>query len=189
MEEMEVETNETQNSDKSIQTQLQEEYLKALETLEEGQLIEGQVVQVTSDDVFVDVGYKSEGKIPKSEFAEVPKIGDTVNVVLITKEGKHGELVVSKKKAESIKIWKNLKQAYADKTLVEGTVEKSVKGGFEVNFGADIRGFLPLSQADTHKIVKPEKLVGTTSLFYIDRLYTERKANIVANRRKRRGGW
>ncbi len=183
MEEMEVEMNETQNSDTSIQTQLQEKYLKSLETLEEGQLVDGHVVQVTSDDVFVDVGYKSEGKIPKSEFVEIPKVGDIVSVVLITKETRNGELIVSKQKAESIQIWKNLKQAFSDKTPVEGTIDKAVKSGFEVLLGAGIRAFLPLSQADIHRVLQPEKLVGVKSLFYIDRLYTERKANIIVNRR------
>ncbi len=183
MEEMEVEMNETQNSETSIQTQLQEKYLKGLETLEEGQLVDGHVVQVTSDDVFVDVGYKSEGKIPKSEFAEIPNVGDVVSVVLITKETRNGELIVSKQKAESIQIWKNLKQAFADKTPVEGTIDKAVKSGFEVLLGAGIRAFLPLSQADVHRVLQPEKLVGLKSLFYIDRLYTDRKANIIVNRR------
>ncbi len=183
MEEMEVEMNESQNSDTSIQTQLQEKYLKSLETLEEGQLVDGHVVQVTSDDVFVDVGYKSEGKIPKSEFTELPKVGDIVSVVLVTKETRNGELIVSKQKAESIQIWKNLKQAFTDKVAVEGTIDKTVKSGFEVLLGAGIRAFLPLSQADIHRVLQPEKLIGVKSLFYIDRLYTERKANIIVNRR------
>jgi len=63
----------------NIQTQLQEEYLKSLEQLEEGQLVQGAVIQVTADQVFIDVGYKSEGKIPISEFTEIPKVGDTVS--------------------------------------------------------------------------------------------------------------
>jgi len=70
----------------NIQTQLQEEYLKTLEQLEEGQLVEGKVIQVTADQVFIDVGYKSEGKIPLSEFSGVPNIGDAVPVILIAKE-------------------------------------------------------------------------------------------------------
>ncbi len=183
MEEMEVEMNGTQVSDTSIQTQLQEKYLKSLETLEEGQLVDGLVIQVTSDDVFVDVGYKSEGKIPKSEFLELPNVGDTVSVVLVTKETRNGELIVSKQKAESIQIWKNLKQAFADKTPVEGKIDKAVKSGFEVLLGAGIRAFLPLSQADIHRVLQPEKLIGVKSFFYIDRLYTERKANIIVSRR------
>ena len=100
MDQMEVEKNEAQNSKGNIQTQLQEEYLKSLESLEEGQLVDGTVIQVTPDQVFIDVGYKSEGKIPTSEFSELPKVGDVVSVVLINKENKHGEVIVSKQKAD-----------------------------------------------------------------------------------------
>ena len=73
----------------NIQTQLQEEYLKNLEQLEEGQMVEGRVIQVTQDHVFINIGYKSEGKIPIEEFAELPKDDDVVSVILVTKENKH----------------------------------------------------------------------------------------------------
>ena len=168
----------------NIQTQLQEEYLKSLEQLEEGQLVDGAVIQVTTDQVFVDVGYKSEGKIPISEFTEIPKVGDTVSVVLITKENKRGEVIVSKQKADAKISWKNLRQAFQDHTMVEGTIEKLVKGGYEVNLGADLRAFLPISQSDVQKVDKPEKFLGVKTLFHIERLYSDGKVNIVVNRRK-----
>ncbi|MFC2420647.1 MAG: S1 RNA-binding domain-containing protein, partial [Treponema maltophilum] len=176
--------NEAQNSTENIQTQLQEEYLKSLETLEEGQLVDGTVIQVTPEQVFIDVGYKSEGKIPTSEFSELPKVGDTVSVVLIAKENKHGEVIVSKQKADVKQLWKNLRQAFQDKTPVEGTIEKTVKGGFEVNLGSDIRAFLPISQSDCQKVENPEELLGKKCEFYVERLYSDNKANVVVNRRK-----
>jgi len=70
-----VEMDESKTSADNIQTQLQEEYLKSLEQLEEGQLVDGYVIQVTHDQVFVDVGYKSEGKLPIAEFTEVRRLG------------------------------------------------------------------------------------------------------------------
>ena len=184
MDQMEVEMNETQNSKENIQTQLQEEYLKSLESLEEGQLVDGTVIQVTPDQVFVDVGYKSEGKIPTSEFTELPKVGDVVSVVLITKENRHGEVIVSKQKADLKQLWKTLRQAAQDKTPVDGKICKVIKGGFEVDLGSDIKAFLPVSQSDSQKVEKSEKLIGLKSKFYIERLYTDSKANIVVNRRK-----
>lgn len=184
MDQMEVEMNETQSSAGNIQTQLQEEYLKSLETLEEGQLVDGIVIQVTVDQVFIDVGYKSEGKISLSEFSELPKVGDTVSVVLVTKENKHGEVIVSKQKADVKQVWKNLRQAFQDKTPVEGVIEKVVKGGFEVNLGTDIRAFLPISQSDSQKVNESEKLINLKSHFYVERLYSDNKTNIVVNRRK-----
>jgi small subunit ribosomal protein S1 len=185
--EVESDTNpldEAKNSSENIQTQLQEQYLKSLEQLEEGQLITGQVIQVTPDQVFIDVGYKSEGKIPIVEFTEVPKVGDMVSVILVAKENKYGEVIVSKQKADVKLFWKNLRQVFQDHTGVEGTVEKLVKGGYDVNLGAGVHAFLPISQADAQKVDKPEKLLGLKTQFYVERLYSDGKVNIVVNRRK-----
>jgi len=168
----------------NIQTQLQEEYLKSLEQLEEGQLVEGKVVQVTPDQVFIDVGYKSEGKIPVSEFDEIPKVGDNVSVILITKENKHGEVIVSKQKADVKIFWKNLKQAFQEHGTVTGIIEKQVKGGFDVNLGVTVHAFLPISQTDIQKVDKPEKFIGQKVTVYVERLYSDGKINIVVNRRK-----
>ena len=184
MDQMEVEKDGVLNEKENIQTQLQEEYLKSLESLEEGQLVDGVVVEITPDQVFVDVGYKSEGKIPTSEFEELPKIGDTVSVVLISKENKHGEVIVSKQKADVKQLWKNLRQALNDKIPVEGTISKVVKGGFDVDLGSGIHAFLPISQSDGQKVDKAEKLLGLKDKFYIERLYSDNKANVVVNRRK-----
>ena len=182
MDQMEVEKDVAKKA--NIQAQLQEASLKNLESLEEGQLVDGTVIQVTPDQVFVDVGYKSEGKIPTTEFDVTPQVGDIVSVVLITKENKHGEVIVSKKKADVKQLWKTLRQAVSDKTPVEGTIEKQIKGGFEVNLGYDIKAFLPISQADSQKVEKAEKLIGIKDKFYVERLYSENKQNIVVNRRK-----
>jgi small subunit ribosomal protein S1 len=184
MAQMEVEMDESKNSADNIQTQLQEEYLKSLEQLEEGQLVEGSVIQVTPEQVFIDVGYKSEGKIPIAEFTEIPKVGDMVSVILITKENKHGEVIVSKQKADVKLFWKNLRQAFQDHTIIEGTIEKLVKGGYDVDLGAGVRAFLPISQSDAQKVDKPEKLLGIKTSFYVERLYSDGKVNIVVNRRK-----
>ena len=168
----------------NIQTQLQEEYLKSMEQLEEGQLVDGTVIQVRSDQVFVDVGYKSEGKIPLSEFSEVPEVGDLVPVVLVTKENKYGEVIVSKQKADAKLFWKNLRQAYEAHTMIDGTIEKLVKGGYDVNLGADTHAFLPISQSDAQKVDRPEKFLGLKTQFHVERLYSDGKVNIVVNRRK-----
>ncbi len=185
MDQMEVAKDVSKSSGEDIQqTRLQEEYLKSFQSLEEGQLVDGVVIQVTQDQVFVDVGYKSEGKIPVSEFTVLPNVGDTVSVVLEKKENKHGEVIVSKQKADVKVFWKNLRQAFQDKTAVEGTIEKIVKGGYEVNMGAGVRAFLPISQSDSQKVEKAEKLIGLKATFYVERLYSDNKVNVVVNRRK-----
>jgi small subunit ribosomal protein S1 len=172
------------SSTESIQTQLQEEYLKNLEQLEEGQLFEGTVIQVTPDQVFIDIRYKSEGKIPIEEFDEPPQIGDKVQVILEKKENKRGEVVVSKQKADSKIFWKNLHQAFKEHSAIGGVIEKTVKGGFDVNLGTGVHAFLPISQSDAQKVEKPEALLGLKAKFYIERLYADNKVNIVVNRRK-----
>jgi len=173
------------STSENIQTQLQEEYLRNLEQLEEGQLVDGTVIQVTPDQVFVNIGYKSEGKIPISEFEAVPKEGDKVSVILVTKENKHGEVIVSKQKADIKIFWRNLREASQNRTPVEGTIEKVVKGGFDVDLGSGIHAFLPISQADAQRVDKPEKLVGLKTSFYVERLYSDGKVNVVVNRRRR----
>ena len=183
MEQMEVQKNENLENKEDIQTQLQEQYLKNLDVLEEGQLVDGTVVQITPEQVFIDVGYKSEGKIPVAEFSELPKVGDVVSVILVTKENRNGEVIVSKQKADLQKGWKNLRQAAKDKTPVEGVIQKIVKGGFDVDLGG-VHAFLPISQSDNQKVDNPEKLLGLKALFYIERLYSDKKINVVVNRRK-----
>ncbi len=112
----------------NIQTRLQEQYLKSLEQLEEGDVVDGIVVQVTNDTVFVDVGYKSEGTIPLDEFPTKPNIGDAVPVVLLKKESHDGKVVVSKKRADEKIYWRNVSNAFKNHEPVEGTIEKTVKG-------------------------------------------------------------
>lgn len=166
------------------QEQLQEKYLKSLEQLEEGQLVDGHIIQVTPDQVYIDVGYKSEGKIPIGEFKEIPNIGDVVPVILITKENNYGEVIVSKKQADIKIFWRNLRQAFHDHTTVKGTIEKLVKGGFDVDIGGGTRAFLPFSQADTQRVDNPESFLGMKTSFYVERIYSDGKMNIVVNRRK-----
>ena len=183
MEKMEVEMDDVQNSKDSIQTQL-EESLNNLKPLEDGQLVDGSVIAVTDEYVFIDIGYKSEGKIPVSEFAgDLPKTGDTVTIVLLRKDGRNGP-EVSKAKADAKQMWKDVRKAFDEKTVVDGTIEKVVKGGFDVALGGDIHAFLPISQSDSQKVEKPESLLGTKGKFYIERLYSDNKANVVVNRRR-----
>ena len=179
MEEREIISSEEINS----QTNLQEEYLKSLDELEEGHVVEGNIIQVTDETVFIDIGYKSEGKIPLSEFDKAPKIGDVVNVVLIKKESRDGQIIVSKKKYDEKEFWKNLKKAFQDKIPVEGKVIKDVKGGFEVLLGYNVKAFVPISKIDTGKAENPEEYINNSYNFYIERLYSEKKINIVLNRK------
>ncbi len=180
MEEMEVEKEEAQNSMSNFETQLDAYDFAAPQA---GQLVEGTVVQVTDDYVYVDIGDKSEGLIPVEEFAdELPKVGDKVQS-LLTGHNPNGP-VLSKRKADSKRYLKEIQSAWKDKTPVDGKITKIVKSGYEVDLGIERAAFLPISQADSEKIEKPEELLGLKSKFYIERLYSDSKLNPVVNRRK-----
>jgi len=167
----------------SKQELLQEEYLKSLGELEAGQLVEGTVVAVNSEHVFIDVGYKSEGKISIDEFDPLPKVGDQVQVVLVTMEGRNGDVVVSKRKADEKAVWRDLKTAFQDKLPVKGKVLKVVKGGFEVSVGPGTKAFNPISKIDLFRVEEPEKYIGVESQFLIERLFSENRVNIIVSRR------
>ncbi len=179
-----AEEKEMEEKKTDMQTLLQEEYLKSLDGIEDGQLVTGTVVQVNNEYVFVDVGYKSEGRIPRDEFTTIPEIGDQVKVVIVNKEGKGGQIVVSKKRADVKERTDVLKAAAEARTPVEGKFVKVIKGGFEVDLGGDYRGFCPLSKADVVRVEDPETLIGITDYFIIDKFHGGTKLKSVVSRRE-----
>ena len=160
------------------------QYLKSFAGIEDGQIVTGTVVQLNNDYVLVDVGYKSEGRIPVSEFIELPQIGDKVNVTIIKKEGAGGQVIVSKKKAEAKEKAETLKKAAEEKTPVLGKFTKVIKGGYEVDLGADYKGFCPLSKADVFRVEDPESLIGKTDYFIIDKFHGSSKMKSVVSRKE-----
>ncbi len=170
---------ETENN----QTILQEEYLKTLDNLQEGSLVEGTVISVTSDSVSVGIGYKSDGILPLSEFTVPPQVGEKIKVVLVRKESSKGNVEISKEKADSISFRDELKNAFENKTPLRGQFSKVVKGGYEVDLGHGYTAFVPLSKADSSRVEVPEELLGKSGDFLVEKLVWEKKANIVLNRR------
>jgi small subunit ribosomal protein S1 len=168
----------------NMMKQMLEDNLKSLDDIEDGQLVTGTVVQVNNEYVFVDVGYKSEGRIPREEFQEVPEIGNQVNVVIINKEGKGGQIVVSKKRADTKERTDILKAAAEKREPVLGKFVKVIKGGFEVDLGGEYRGFCPLSKADVVRVEDPETLIGIEDYFIIDKFHAGTKLKSVVNRRE-----
>lgn len=180
---MKVATEHDVDKTNEMQNLLQEEYLKSLDGIEDGQLVDGHVVQVNSEYVFVDVGYKSEGRIPVEEFSDTPTVGETVKVVIVNKEGRGGQIIVSKTKADGKLLSERLKEAYEKEEPVEGTFEKVIKGGFEIDLQHDLKGFCPLSKADMIRVEDPETYIGIKDFFIIDKLHTGRKLKSVLSRR------
>jgi small subunit ribosomal protein S1 len=165
------------------QTVLQEEYLKNLDNLQEGSLIEGTVLSVSADSVSIGIGYKSDGVLPLSEFKNPPKVGERLKVVLLRKESRNGSVEISKEQADAIVYKDTLTQAFEAKTPLSGKFVKSVKGGYEVDLGYGYMGFVPLSKADSTRVENPDELIGKVGEFLVEKLVLEKKANIVLNRR------
>ena len=151
--------------------------------LDQQSLVQARIISVSDKEVMVDFGFKSEGLVPRHEFDDdVPEIGDTIELFLERIEDKLGQAVLSKRKAEFMGVWNNVKQKYADAETVEGTISRRIKGGMVVNIlGVD--AFLPGSQLDVRPIRDFDAYVGKTFEFKIVQVNEFRK-NIVVSRKE-----
>jgi small subunit ribosomal protein S1 len=150
---------------------------------EEGEVVRGRVVHVGTSEVLVDVGYKSEGAIPIEEFHRhggLPKVGEEIEVYLEAKEDSEGLIVLSKDKADKIKVWDAITQAYEKAQPVEGRVVEVVKGGLAVDVG--VKAFLPGSQVDLRPVKNLGSMVGQMIRAKVIKL-NRRRGNVVLSRR------
>lgn len=158
-------------------------YLDSLKHLEEGEVLKGRVLRVDEKDVLVDIGFKSEGIIPLDEFAgsESLKVGDEIDVFLERIEDDQGLVVLSKQRADFVKVWDRVKDAAEKGEVVEGRLVKKIKGGVVVDlFG--VEAFLPGSQIALRQPQSIESLMSQTLRFKIIKL-NKRRRNIVVSRR------
>lgn len=152
----------------------------------EGSVVKGAVIAIENDYATIDVGLKSEGRIPLKEFnqhgqgAEI-KVGDTVDVYLERIENAQGEAVLSRDKARREEAWEKLEQAFAGAQRVEGVIFGRVKGGFTVDLSGAV-AFLPGSQVDVRPVRDINPLMGTPQPFQILKM-DRRRGNIVVSRR------
>src|ERR1700726_2895739 len=164
-------------------TEMQELIAKSLRDFKEGSIVKGRVLEIRPREVLVDIGYKSEGVIPASEFDDMGdvEVGDEVEVLLEKLENEDGMVVLSKEKAAHKQNWDKIVKVFEGDGLIKGKVKAVVKGGLTVNIG--VEAFLPGSQID---IVPPKDLqqfVGNTYDFKIVKINDERK-NVVLSRRE-----
>jgi len=162
-----------------------EMFEESMKSIQEGKIVSGEIVQIDNEFVLVDIGYKSEGQIRINEFKDLEgnlnaKVGDTVEVLLVRKEDKDGNIVLSKEKAARVKIWDDIESAYKDNETIKGKIISRVKGGLSVDVG--LQAFLPGSQADLRPVKDLDTLVGVEHDFKIIK-YERRQGNIVLSRR------
>jgi small subunit ribosomal protein S1 len=151
----------------------------------EGEVVKGIVLQVSESEVIVDVGYKSEGIIAIEEFRDETgkvnvKQGDTVDVLLEKTEDKEGYVVLSKEKAEKMKVWDDVERAYQERRIVTGRVIERVKGGLAVDIG--VRAFLPGSQVDLRPVRNLDSLRGQELRMRVIKV-NKKRGNIVLSRK------
>jgi len=158
-------------------------YESSLKEVSDEQRIIGKVVSVGEDFVVVDVGFKTEGIIPRYEFDEsdLPKPGDQIEVFVEVLEDENGQMILSKKKADFMRVWERIREIYEKGEIIEGKIEGRVKGGMVVKV-MGIDAFLPGSQIDVRPIVDFDSYVGKTYKFKIVKL-NERRKNIVLSRK------
>jgi len=162
---------------------LEAKYDTTLSTITANQVVEGKVIAKNSREVVVSVGYKSEGVIPMNEFRYNPDInvGDTVEVFVENQEDKNGSLVLSHKKARSLKSWDRVNEALANNEIIKGYIKCRTKGGMIVDvFG--IEAFLPGSQIDVKPIRDYDIYVGKTMEFKVVKINTEFRNVVVSHK-------
>ena len=164
------------------QKRLVDHYERTIQSIKEGEIVKGRILSVSKDEVIVDVGFKSEGVIPRSEFPmEGIAPGDPVEVFLEAVEDQNGQLVLSKQKADFMRVWDRIKEAHEERHLVRGRLVRRIKGGVVVDlFGAE--AFLPGSQIALRQVSDFDNLLGTEMEFKIIKLNKNRR-NIVVSRR------
>ncbi|MCL5954079.1 MAG: 30S ribosomal protein S1 [Nitrospirae bacterium] len=159
-------------------------YSETLQNFEEGAVVDGTVIAVLPTEVVVDIGYKSEGHIAKSEFSDEEaaslKPGDRISVYLEEREDAMGNLVLSKEKADRMKVWDSLEALSEKGEVLEGKVISRIKGGMTVDIG--LKAFLPGSQIDLRPVRDMDRLVGQPIQVRIIKM-NKKRGNIIVSRR------
>ncbi|MDE2719628.1 30S ribosomal protein S1 [Candidatus Palauibacter polyketidifaciens] len=158
-------------------------YEDTLSRITEGEIVSAQVIGKTETDIILDVGFKSEGAVPLEEFADPDEVemGDSVDVLLESLEDEEGVVVLSKKKADFLRVWEKIKDAFDNNRPVQGRIKRKIKGGVTVDLmGVD--AFLPGSQIALRRVPNVDDLLGDEYDFKILKL-NKRRRNIVVSRR------
>ncbi len=156
---------------------------EGIQNFKEGEVVRGKVMEIADDRVLVDIGYKSEGIVPNSEFLQADKlaVGDEFDFYIEDPENEAGLPVLSKMKADRIKNWEKVQEIYEADGTIEGTIVRRVKGGLKVDIGID--AFMPASQLTFRPMGDLERYIGESMELKIIKL-TKRRRNVVVSRRK-----
>ena len=163
---------------------MEEALAKSETSFATGQIVKGTIIEIRSKEVMVDIGYKSEGSVPASEFEDLDeelKVGDEVDVLILQLEDRDGMVVLSYEQAVFKQNWDNIKAICEEGGRIKGRIKAAVKGGLIVNIG--VEAFLPSSQIDVNTPTDLDAFVGQAHEFKVVKLNLERQ-NIVLSRRE-----
>ncbi|MCX7857828.1 MAG: 30S ribosomal protein S1 [Deltaproteobacteria bacterium] len=160
-------------------------YESSMKNLHEGRILKGKVLDVSEDSVIVDVGLKSEGKVPISEFVGrdgKPKvaIGDVIEVMILGREKEFGLLILSKQRVDQIRLWEKIHRSLNEGEAIEGEIVSEIKGGFLVDIG--IKAYLPMAHADRKPVKNPSAFLGRRLKFRVIKA-NGKKNNVVLSRK------
>jgi len=179
----ELESEETSYSDDPVYDQFRALIDETSIDVREQDIVEGRVLRVDEDFVVVDIGYKSDGIVPRDEFGEEElRPGDTVEVYLELKEDRDGQLVLSKEKADKVRRWQRVEEIYENEEVVEGTIVRRIKGGMIVELFDGMEAFLPGSQIDVRPVRDFEAYLEKRMEFRIVKLNPENENIVVSHR-------
>ena len=161
------------------------EYETAQTEIKENKIASGTVLEVGKDYVLVDIGFKSEGRISLSEFKNLEGVvtiaeGDSIDVLVESKEDDSGQCVLSKEKADRLRVWEEIAQKVENDELVRGRIMQRVKGGLQVDIG--VKAFLPGSQVELRPTRNLDRYIGQEFAFKIIK-FNQQRGNIVLSRR------
>jgi small subunit ribosomal protein S1 len=158
-------------------------YTDSFREFKEGEIVTGKIVGINADNVVVDVGFKSDGSISKSEFNSTDeiKIGESVDIVIESVEDEDGNLILSKKRADFLKIWGRIMDSFENEKILAGKILKRIKGGMVVDL-MGIEAFLPGSQIDIRPVRDFDAFVGQTMDFKIVKVNVPTENIVVSHK-------
>ena len=168
---------------KEVREELEKSYGQTFKSIEESELIHGTIVGLTKTDAIVNIGFKSDGLVSLNEFRDVPnlKIGDEIEVLVLEKEDRDGQLSLSRRQARQVRSWQNVVDYFKSGEVVTGTITSKTKGGLIVDVNG-LETFLPGSQIDVKPVTDYDQYVGKTMDFKVVKINEQIRNAVVSHK-------
>lgn len=168
---------------KEVREELEKSYEKTFKSIEESELIHGTIVGMTKTDAIVNIGFKSDGLVSLNEFRDMPslKIGDEIEVLVLEKEDREGQLSLSRRQARQVRSWQNVVDYFKSGEVVTGTITSKTKGGLIVDVNG-LETFLPGSQIDVKPVTDYDQYVGKTMDFKVVKINEQIRNAVVSHK-------